>query len=232
MKYPVPTHDFCRPGRQRGLTLMELAVVLAVLAALAALTIPYVNGGARLAACQTTDATLAGLRDAIAGSAAGPGYRADLGDWPTSLQDLLTRPAGANAFNPHTGRGWRGPYVQGGGSSDAVLAHLSARFTTAGDYLAVAIAAGQPVILDHFSDPVCDAGDCRSPVVWQIPTGGTQCGTTTAVATPGDYVRLVSAGPDGVLESRLDDAWACARNDDRVLFVKMADPGANRPCSE
>jgi hypothetical protein len=45
-----------------------------------------------------------------------------------------------------------------------------------------------------------------------------------------DCARLVSAGPNGMLETALADADASGRGDDRVLFIGRADPGRNRSC--
>jgi type II secretory pathway pseudopilin PulG len=220
-------------SRQHGMTLLELTVVLLVLIALAGVVIPYTADEGGRTACIATDATLANVRDAILGGTAGVGYLSDLGAYPDSpLNDLFTQPAGAFPFNPTTGRGWRGPYVQGGAAADNMLGHLSNRFTDASQsYVATPVASGQSVVPDSFLSPACASGDCRSPILLQVPTGGTLCGQTTAVANPSDYVRLVSAGPDGVLDTALNDAHACARNDDRVLFLRMADPVGNANCS-
>jgi len=68
---------------QRGLTLIELTVVLLIMIALAGTVLPYVGGVGHSAMCQTTDATLHTVKDAIMGGATGSGYYADLlGQFP------------------------------------------------------------------------------------------------------------------------------------------------------
>lgn len=214
----------CRAGwHQRGMSLLELSVVLLILAGLAGMALPYLGGAGRTAACQATDATLATVRDAIIGSGATPGYLSDMGDFPYYLDTSMTPrhdtlhflfanslSIGATTyyanglaagdsrlqFNPATRRGWHGPYLLNG----------------------VTI-AGQSAVLDSFHPPQC-TGDCRSPVILQLPGGNAS------------YARLVSVGPDGVLQTVLTDLAASSRGDDRVLFLQMADPGRNQPCAD
>ena len=50
---------------QRGFTLIELTVVLVILLALAGLAVPYVMGTGSTAMCQTTDATMQTVKEAI-----------------------------------------------------------------------------------------------------------------------------------------------------------------------
>ncbi|MGR9114696.1 MAG: hypothetical protein ACU85E_02940 [Gammaproteobacteria bacterium] len=99
--------------RQSGVTLLELAIVLLVLVALAGLAIPYFSGTSRYAQCTATEASMVAIRDAIIGSYERPGYLADVGALPGTLGDLLVNP-GVAIFNPETQRGWRGPYVNSG----------------------------------------------------------------------------------------------------------------------
>jgi type II secretory pathway pseudopilin PulG len=63
---------------QRGLTLLELTVVLLIMIALAGTVVPYVMDTGRTAQCQTTDATMQAVKAAIMGGPAGSGYYADL----------------------------------------------------------------------------------------------------------------------------------------------------------
>jgi type II secretory pathway pseudopilin PulG len=60
------------------MTLVELTVVLLIMLALAGVVAPYVGGISRTAMCQTTDATMQAVKQAIMGGAAGSGYYADL----------------------------------------------------------------------------------------------------------------------------------------------------------
>lgn len=66
----------------QGLSLLELAVVLVILVALATLVVPSGHESSRTAQCMATDATLATLREAIMGGGGQPGYLSDLGLYP------------------------------------------------------------------------------------------------------------------------------------------------------
>ncbi len=220
--------------RQRGMTLLELAVVMLVLVALAGLTIPYIGNTGQAAACQITDATLAAVRDAIMGTGVAPGYLSDVGSLPLGINDLFTQPVSINAFNPVTRRGWHGPYIQNGVlvKADRVVVGppngdlVDHNFTSLASSN-VAVAAGDTVAVDGYK--------YANPVVFQFPcsdaNGDGRCGNAADIPLP-DRIRLVSAGPDGVLNTLLTDATAAGRNDDRVLFLKIADPGGNQPCND
>ena len=217
------------------MTLIELTIVLLVLVALAGLAVPYVADTGRAAACETTDASLAAVRDAIMGSGVAAGFYGDLGYLPSSVNDLFNNtnitPANLQTYNPVTRRGWHGPYVLNGTVADSgLISRLNGNFANTA-YLNPLLIAGQSVILDNFHPPQC-SGDCRSPVVLQVPTANTDASACAGLTVSGNnYARLVSAGPNGILESKLDDAGACGRGDDRVLFLQTPDPGSNQPCS-
>lgn len=66
----------------RGVTLIELAVVLLILIALAGMLIPYVQNTGGGAQCVATDASLVAIRDAIMGTGGQPGYLSDMGGFP------------------------------------------------------------------------------------------------------------------------------------------------------
>ena len=63
---------------------------------------------------------------------------------------------------------------------------------------------GDPAMLDAWG----------SPIIIQWPTGD----------TTGTYVRLVSAGPNGKIDTALTDLPASSRGDDVVLFLRQALP--------
>ncbi|MDT8407041.1 MAG: hypothetical protein RQ715_07305 [Methylococcales bacterium] len=44
--------------------------------------------------------------------------------------------------------------------------------------------------------------------------------------------RLVSAGPNGVLDTAIADTDASNRNDDRMLFLRRPDTGKNLSCGD
>lgn len=123
---------------RRRLTLIELVVVLAILAATAGVALRATDGLAQQARFETTGRTLGELETAIAGPRAahqpdgtlvGSGFVADLGRLPravgadprTQLAELWSNPLGLPAYAIRTsdldaavrlGVGWRGPYLR------------------------------------------------------------------------------------------------------------------------
>ncbi|HYE36081.1 hypothetical protein [Methylocaldum sp.] len=219
---------------QRGMTLLELAVVLLVLIGLAGVAMPYLAGKSQAVACQTTDASLAAIRDVIMGSGAAPGYLGDVGDlprhptapagsgyslhylfadWDISDADCLppNDPSNANcdryqAFKPTTRRGWHGPYLLNGSTLNETTGELGIRDM----FLARGAIVLQIPCNNGNSNEICDAGEARMA----------------------DYARLVSSGPDGALDTTEADLNAANRNDDRVLFLRRPDPKSdgNQAC--
>jgi type II secretory pathway pseudopilin PulG len=224
---------------QSGMTLLEITVVLLILIALAGLVVPYVGGTGGAAMCKATDATLQAVRQAIMGGAAGPGYYADtLGYYPKASQastdtaynlKYLFEQGSWDEYNPKTGVGWRGPYLLTG---SVINSPLNASFGTVFNPDTPATTAY--VHVDITTDTGSQVFDgWHRPIILQIPYFDN--------APQPDYARLVSAGPgsglksdeaaiDITIQSRGDkDSY---RGDDRVLFLKIPDPGSNRSCDE
>jgi type II secretory pathway pseudopilin PulG len=230
---------------QSGMTLLEITVVLLVLIALAGLVVPYVGGTGSAAMCKATDATLQAVKQAIMGGAAGPGYYADtLGSYPSdrgdtdyNLKYLFVAGDGNGAdpvadwpdYSPKTGVGWRGPYLLTG---RVINGPLNASFGTVFNPDTPATTAY--VHVDITTDTGSQVFDgWHRPIILQIPYFDN--------APQPDYARLVSAGPgsglksdeaaiDITIQSRGDkDSY---RGDDRVLFLKIPDPGNNSSCDE
>jgi len=91
-----------RPERQRGFTLMELLVVLAILGLLMSLVGPQVLNQLGGAKTKTAAIQIKDLEQAM------EMYKLDVGRFPNNnegLQALVTKPAGAT--------GWNGPYLKG-----------------------------------------------------------------------------------------------------------------------
>jgi len=244
----------------RGLTLIELAVVLLIMIALAGVLVPMFQGTGQYAQCLATDATLANIRDAIMGVGSQAGFRNDMGRMPpldstnvppdaSSLSALFNNP-GVPAFNPVTQRGWRGPYLSGGMPCIKMAEALNEKAVSSlpdFDHFKICIThsgtdfvAADPkrvVALDSFPVKRWDTGDAilpGSPIALlcdELDDNGRCVG----------HYFLASGGPDsaigampatGQTPSNIAnrDQVQSAR-DDRLLFLDSADPGRNQPCT-
>jgi prepilin-type N-terminal cleavage/methylation domain-containing protein len=194
------------PFARQAFSLVELLVVLVILVAVAGLLVPLLTGirisdasGQRAKSPEqiTTEASMRHVLEAVMGSPQGQGYYSDMGALPDAVADLFVRPADADAFDPVVGLGWRGPYLlQQTGQYDGRFGPQYG-------------ASGTPTVVDGWG----------RPLVVQWPTVGTDTERKL-------YVRLVSAGPDGLLQTRADVLYpdpATDRGDDLVLFFRRAD---------
>lgn len=200
-----------------GMTLAELAVVLAILVALAAIMVPMFTQTGPLAELDATFQTMLALRNAILGTSNNAGYFPDMkgltitstdpdsmAGIPYSINDLFVKPAGAQAFEPAFSRGWRGPYLT----------------QTNG------VTPGTNTILDSFPPRAGISGTTPGqpgmPILIQWPAQGT---TNRAY-----HVFLVSYGPDN--KSDIDYSQianptqmaSSAIQDDLILYLRVA-PG-------
>jgi len=116
--------------RQRGFTLLELVVVIAIMAVLSTVAIRSLTGVASQARFEATQRTLDQIHEAILGAPNDrqpdgalilSGFIADMGRPPNSLDELMNQPTGAPSFNVQqvatdpnviVAGGWRGPYVR------------------------------------------------------------------------------------------------------------------------
>jgi len=126
-----------RMQREKGLSLIEVVIILAVMVILVALLVPstvQILTGARRnvtldemenlkkAMIGDPDLKTSGVRSSFA-------YLGDMGNLPSTLDDLVTQGAQpAYAFNSGkgVGAGWRGPYVTLGPGSDAASHRVDA----------------------------------------------------------------------------------------------------------
>jgi general secretion pathway protein G len=117
----------CPPPTMRGFTLLELVVIVAVLAILAAVVAPSMIqqiGGSRI---QATQQEARALYEAMVGTPAEGssfGFVGDIGRFPGSLTELVQRGSLPNYNTGNyrsVGMGWRGPYVNSGTSNNDYL---------------------------------------------------------------------------------------------------------------
>ncbi|MCC5844402.1 MAG: type II secretion system protein GspG [Verrucomicrobia bacterium] len=109
------------PLSKKGLTLLELVVVLVVLVALSGIVLSRLGGDGlrvrgpdgqeRSGAELVTITNLQRLRDILVGTPDQPGYLQDVGALPENLEALITRPDGVPVFDRASRSGWNGPYL-------------------------------------------------------------------------------------------------------------------------
>ncbi len=88
MRKPIHSQSSTR----RGLTLFELLIVLTITMTLVALVVIPADELRGASMTTVTERTMLALRDAIVGSDAQPGYRADVGELPSFVADLFQQP--------------------------------------------------------------------------------------------------------------------------------------------
>jgi general secretion pathway protein G len=126
-----------RIEREKGLSLIEVIIILAVLVILVALLVPstvQILSGARrnvtLDEMENLKKAMIGDPDLkTSGVRSSFGYLGDMGNLPSTLDDLMTQGAQpAYAFNSSkgVGAGWRGPYITLGPGSDAASHRVDA----------------------------------------------------------------------------------------------------------
>ncbi|MEM9446550.1 MAG: hypothetical protein AAGA18_14490 [Verrucomicrobiota bacterium] len=189
----------------RGLTLIELLVVLIILIGIGSILIPTLSsevtvrgadGESREASEVVTLQTMRTIREALIGtSTTDLGYRRDLGTLPSRIGGLVENIDGELDFSPSTGRGWNGPYLQHEGI------RYNAFIETGDDFPTTPAAIfNDPAMLDGWG----------KPILLQQPD------TLNA--------RLVSAGPNRILETDATDPTDFDRGDDIIVFLLTADP--------
>lgn len=217
---------------QKGMTLIELTVVLLILIALAGLALPYVSGTSSKALCDATDVSMANIKKAIMN-----GYYLDmLGRFPQDL-DSLTPSTGSERYNlhflfsksslgarthksfdPDSATGWRsGGYLQGSIMLDSDMTGNFGNATYTEplkqNHLVAIDSWGRPFTIQIDSQA---SGTCTN---WGITTTENFC------------ARLVSAGRGsglGLTNADIDTTIAGHKqNDDRLLYLNVPTPATD-----
>jgi len=211
-----------------ALTLLEMVVVLAILSAITGLLtyslapsrITFSSAGRdRTAAHIVTDTTVQSIFEAVLGAPGAPGYWSDMEKvnvaFPMFVAQLYVGPdqvavscpwtmlsANSNtvwfkslvAFNPRTGKGWRGPYLNATGASYPFTLEATNRYFT-GDLHPPALGSC-PVPLDGWGNPII--------IQWGTLDAAEQAAISSgldAAQIQVKHARIISAGPNGVLDS-------------------------------
>jgi prepilin-type N-terminal cleavage/methylation domain-containing protein len=119
----TPTH------RSSGFTLIEMVIIVAVLAVLAAAITPMVLQQLIDAKISTSKSSAKALYEAMAGQAdvkGSYGFLGDMGRVPTTADELLKPPTGAPLYDATrtfrgVGTGWKGPYLAVGATREGFL---------------------------------------------------------------------------------------------------------------
>jgi len=105
-------------SQDNGFTLIEILMVIVLVAIIASVGSAVFIDFSDDARKSVTTERLTQLKSAISGDARlksggrylKPGFENDIGNLPTSLDDLIQQGSFTN-YNPFSKRGWRGPYV-------------------------------------------------------------------------------------------------------------------------
>lgn len=193
--------------RSKGFTLIELAVVLAIIAVLAAVLTPMVTGyldQARLARAQADVRTIA---DSI------KLYQRDTGRWPVFNSSTISGASASNEIgtssgnNPTGGSGWT--------STNVSLGNTSLELYLNNDYTGVGTASFPKA---GFRGPYIRTVDSD-------PWGNKYLinATDFTVANSANHTYVISAGPNGTLETTRDTASTTnltAGGDDIISIIR------------
>ena len=214
--------------KTRGFTLIEMLVVVGILAALAAIVVPLIDGMYTSNAGKATAATLVEIRNVIFGKSPQTGYVNDVGNWrgnktytlasgqvvtpyalPLRLHDLLANdqlPTGLQTSDINSRFRWRGPYLRSSGATYGASYDPSKGFTA--DY--AYDTANDLAISDEWNKAI---------VLQYIDYSG--------FIMPADApeARLVSAGPNGVLDTLPNDFTTFKDSNNIVRYGAPAHSG-------
>jgi len=184
---------------------MELLVVLSLLAAVGGIVLMTVSDGMTVVdgsgrrvtpEVVATQATLREVEKALVGSVGEAGYHTHNLEFPSRIAGLFFDVDSVGPFDLSSKRGWNGPYLFDSGARYREVTEPG----DADNFTAAFGADTDPAILDGWG----------KPIILQQPD------TLNA--------RLVSAGPNRVLETDPSDPIDADRGDDQVLFLRASDP--------
>lgn len=213
--------------RRAGFTLIELLVTVAVLAVVAGVAARQFRVARNEAEMTVARASVSRVREALLGCEQAPGLLADMRSVPgfqeedLRIADLLFRRHAWDTYDPITRRGWRGPYMRGGGGIKREDGTQSGRFPAPDDrrwtddktFRERQFYADDDSPLYGTTNHPAIADPWGNPIVLQIP------------ANDFSHARIVSAGPNGVLDTppNIPMPTRESRADDIVLFLNRPD---------
>lgn len=227
-----------------GFTLLELTVVLAILAALAALVVPMIGGNVEETKTTAATVSVQAVRDAYVKR-----FVPDMKytEWFQSnfdnvyVHDLMMNSrinqssVVSGSYDIAARKGWNGPYLDPSRSA-AFPAPGDINPMFASNYQARNFygSSAAPLYGDvTMGIPCVTATDpWGNPIVLQIPTESafnfTKIYATAPTAeqrkeTRLRFGRVISAGPNGIVETTFTNAIASNRGDDIVIFLNRSD---------
>jgi len=186
----------------KGFTLVEVIVMLAVIAILAAVAVPMAWRLFQVTASDTTNDEMQRLKNAIlgdstkiqSGTRTDFGYLGDVGCLPTSLSDLITKLAGVSAFafnsTAQYGMGWNGPYITGAATGQETAEFTNDQCGNAYTYSSTGCTA--PFTSTFYSKGPNGADDSGSGDDISYPLAATDTGSTVS-----GYVKDLNGNPVG-----------------------------------
>lgn len=226
-------------ARRRGLTLLELLIVLVILVALGTILVPTLSWISDNSQRFSTYENLIRLRELLMNK-----YYQDMGELPRPRAALTTGGSASRVNHPQlvylfvnpdthedgdpsndfltptnalSGRRWQGPYIMHSGSEYYVTdtdsdSSTGTNFTSRYGVGNATTRVGDPTLIDAWG----------GPIVIQVPDLD-ENGVTSTIEK--QHARVVSAGRNGILETPPDVLMPtlAQRGDDIVIFLSRHD---------
>lgn len=237
----APRHDRNAAG---GFTILELMIVLAILAALAAAVVPMVGSNVEDAKETAAKVSVQAVRDAYMDR-----FVRDMKytEWFQNnfdnvyVHDLMANSrinqssSASGSYDVAARKGWNGPYLDPSRSAPFPARNgMNPLFATNYQARNFYSSSGAALYGDEgASIPYIAANDpWGNPIVLQIPVAGAFNFSKIYPAAPTAeqiketrlrFGRVLSAGPNGVIETTFNNAIASNRGDDIVIFLNRSD---------